>query len=143
MAKKAVSLTAGCCMSSARPSVPDNPRTHHLPSGMMERYLPLNLLAMVISCHNVHPRLEYTWWAAAGGWWLTWGQDTQPMRTWPPESLADSSEREQLSTRDTPGSGHPSLLLGIGGTPTRCPGSKGRHTRILPGLVRLISKHDP
>ena len=91
-------------MSSARPSVPDNPRTHHLPSGMMERYLPLNLLAMVISCHNVHPRLEYTWWAAAGGWWLTWGQDTQPMRTWPPESLADSSEREQL---------HISSALGI------------------------------
>lgn len=55
-----------------------NPRTHHLPSGMMERYLPLNLLEMVMSCHNVHPRLEYTWWAAAGGWWLTWGQETQP-----------------------------------------------------------------
>lgn len=41
----------------------------------MERYLPLNLLAIVISCHNVHPRLEKTWWAAAGGWWLTWKRE--------------------------------------------------------------------
>lgn len=37
----------------------------------MERYLPLNLLATVISCRSVQPRSEMTWWAAAGGWWLT------------------------------------------------------------------------
>lgn len=38
----------------------------------MERYLPRNLLAMVISCHRVQPRWEITWCAAAGGWWLTY-----------------------------------------------------------------------
>lgn len=42
-----------------------------LPRGIMERYLPRNLLAMVISCHRVQPRWEITWCAAAGGWWLT------------------------------------------------------------------------
>lgn len=54
---------------------PDPLSMSHLPRGMMERYLPLNLLAIVISCHNVHPRLEKTWWAAAGGWWLTWKRE--------------------------------------------------------------------
>ncbi len=44
---------------------------HVLPRGIMERYLPRNLLAMVISCHRVQPRWETTWCAAAGGWWLT------------------------------------------------------------------------
>lgn len=47
-----------------------------LPRGIMERYLPRNLLAMVISCHKVQPLWEITWCAAAGGWWLTW-EDTE------------------------------------------------------------------
>lgn len=41
------------------------------PRGMIDRYFPLNLLATVISCLRVQPRSEITWWAAAGGWWLT------------------------------------------------------------------------
>lgn len=45
--------------------------TQHLPKGMMDRYLPLNLLATVISCLRVQPRSEIAWCAAAGGWWLT------------------------------------------------------------------------
>lgn len=45
-----------------------------LPSGMMEMYFPRNLLAMVISCQRLQPCLENTWWAADGGWWLTWDQ---------------------------------------------------------------------
>lgn len=44
------------------------------PSGMMEIYFPRNLLAMVISCQRLQPCLENTWWAADGGWWLTWDQ---------------------------------------------------------------------
>lgn len=44
------------------------------PSGMMEMYFPRNLLAMVISCQRLQPCLENTWWAADGGWWLTWDQ---------------------------------------------------------------------
>lgn len=50
-----------------------------LPRGIMERYLPRNLLAMVISCHKVQPLWEITWCAAAGGWWLTW-EDTETQR---------------------------------------------------------------
>lgn len=53
-----------------------------LPKGIMERYLPRNLLAIVISCHKVQPLWEITWCAAAGGWWLTWGEIwTQKVRT--------------------------------------------------------------
>lgn len=44
------------------------------PSGMIEMYFPRNLLAMVISCQRLQPCLENTWWAADGGWWLTWDQ---------------------------------------------------------------------
>lgn len=33
---------------------------HVSPKGIMERYLPRNLLAMVISCHRVQPRWEIT-----------------------------------------------------------------------------------
>lgn len=66
-----------CCLDllGIAGASPDPLGTSHLPRGMMERYLPLNLLAIVISCHNVHPRLEKTWWAAAGGWWLTWKRE--------------------------------------------------------------------
>lgn len=45
---------------------------HFLPNGMTEMYFPRNLLSIVICCHRVHPRCDVTWWAAAGGWWLTW-----------------------------------------------------------------------
>ena len=47
-----------------------------VPKGMIDRYLPLNLLATVISCLRVQPRSEITWCAAAGGWWLTWKRAT-------------------------------------------------------------------
>lgn len=42
------------------------------PKGMIDIYFPLNLLARVISCRSVQPFSEKAWWAAAGGWWLTW-----------------------------------------------------------------------
>lgn len=51
-------------------------RARVVPRGMMERYLPRNLLATVISCLRVQPRSEIAWWAAAGGWWLTYTQNT-------------------------------------------------------------------
>lgn len=38
----------------------------------MERYLPRNLLVILISCRSVQPFLDSAWCAAAGGWWLTW-----------------------------------------------------------------------
>lgn len=38
----------------------------------MERYLPRNLLVILISWRSVQPCLDSAWWAAAGGWWLTW-----------------------------------------------------------------------
>lgn len=46
------------------------------PKGMTEIYFPLNLLARVISCRSVQPFTEKAWWAAAGGWWLTWEKVT-------------------------------------------------------------------
>lgn len=46
--------------------------TCFLPKGTTEIYFPRNLLSIVICCHRVHPRCDVTWWAAAGGWWLTW-----------------------------------------------------------------------
>ena len=42
-----------------------------LPRGIMERYLPRNLLVILISWRNVQPFLDSAWCAAAGGWWLT------------------------------------------------------------------------
>lgn len=41
----------------------------------MERYFPRNLLVILISWRSVQPCLESAWWAAAGGWWLTWTRD--------------------------------------------------------------------
>lgn len=58
----------------------------------MERYLPLNLLAMVISCHSVQPRLEKTWWAAAGGWWLTWEGERTAHQMLAPSSAQSSPQ---------------------------------------------------
>ena len=54
------------------PGAPILTQAPALPRGIMERYLPRNLLVILISCRSVHPFLDSAWCAAAGGWWLTW-----------------------------------------------------------------------
>lgn len=44
--------------------------TMSLPNGMIWRYFPLNLLAIVNSCQTDQPRPSVCN-AAVGGWWLT------------------------------------------------------------------------
>lgn len=65
----------------------------------MERYLPRNLLVILISCRSVQPFLDSAWCAAAGGWWLTWKRPGAQMnRQEGGENLDGAHPQQEMNT---------------------------------------------